>query len=474
MIGSRLKIKGILAYAIGSVGDSTAYNFVMSYFSFFLTTVAGISPAMAGTIISAAMIWDMVTDPIAGYLLDRSGNKNGKRRPWILKSLIPMGASLVLMFLNIDLPQAQKNIYYLVLVFVFWASYTAFNIPYYSFGVVLTNVDSERVKLAAYREVLGYVGIFCASSVPTFIVGKLLNTGAGSEGAWAAAGVVVAVIAVIMIFIMWGCTGGKERFRGRTIAGRAVRKGFLRNMAGLLKMKPYILVILCGVFMNAGLTLFNSSLLYYVSYNMGLGERQAAMMLTVMNVVSIVFVPFIVMAVEKFTKGRVFAVCVAFSGIVMMAAGFLPLKSIESGCIYAALSGIGTCAFWLCIFNFLYDVADYDEFNTGCMRDGMIVSGYSFLLKAGGAGAAALQGFLLEKKGFDAAIAVQNGGALKVIGAMFTILPGICVLIAGGMIMLTPLKDKKMELLRQALDEKRCGEEYSLEGFEDLARENER
>ncbi len=60
------------------------------------------------------------------------------------------------------------------------------------------------------------------------------------------------------------------------------------------------------------------------------------------------------------------------------------------------------------------------------------------------------------------------------IGAMFTILPGICVLIAGGMIMLTPLKDKKMELLRQALDEKRCGEEYSLEGFEDLARENER
>lgn len=473
MIRSRLKIKDILSYAIGSVGDSTVYNFVMSYFSFFLTTVAGVSPAMAGTIISAAMIWDMVTDPIAGYLLDRSKNKNGKRRPWILKSLIPMGASLVMMFLNVDMPQPQKNVYYLALVLVFWASYTAFNIPYYSFGIVLTNVDSERVKLAAYREVLGYVGIFFASSVPTFIMGKLLDAGVGSEGAWAVAGVAVAVAAVVMIFMMWGCTGGKERPRRKAAAGKAVHKGFLRNMAGLLKMKPYRLVLLCGLFTNVGLTLFNSSLLYYVNYNMGLGEEQAAVMLTVMNIVSIVFVPFMVKAIEKFTKGKVFAVCMAFSGSVMILAGFVLPKSVGAGCVYVALSGIGTCAFWMCIFNFLYDVADYDEFRTGNMRDGMIVSVYSFLLKAGGAGAAALQGFLLEKNGFDAALGVQDGGVLKVTGAMFTILPGLCAVFAGGMIMLTPLKDEKMESLRQALDEKRHGEEYSLEGFEDLVQGNE-
>lgn len=473
MIGNRLKIKDILAYAAGSVGDSTAYNFVMSYFSFFLTTVAGVSPAVAGTIISAAMIWDMVTDPVAGYLLDRSKNKNGKRRPWILKSLIPMGVSLVLMFLNIDVPQAQKNIYYLVLVLVFWTSYTAFNISYYSFGVVLTNVDSERVKLAAYREVLGYVGIFFASSVPTFIVGKMLGAGVGNEGAWAVAGVAVAVIATVMIFIMWGFTAGKERVRGRTVARKAVRKGFLRHMAGLFRMKPYILVILCALLTNVCLTLFNSSLLYYVNYNMRLTETQAAMMLTVMNIVSIVFVPIVVKAVEKFTKGKVFAACMIFSGMIMMLARFVSPKSVEAGCIYVALAGIGTCAFWMCIFNFLYDVVDYDEFNTGYMRDGMIVSCYSFLLKAGGAGAAALQGFLLEKNGFDGALAVQNDGVLGVIEAMFTILPGICAVLAGAMIILTPLKDKKMELLRQALEEKRHGEDYSLEGFEDLAKENE-
>lgn len=225
MSRNRLKIKEILAYAVGSVGDSAAYTFVVSYFSFFLTAVAGISPAVAGTIISAALIWDMAADPVAGYLLDRSKNKYGKRRPWILRSLIPMGAALVLMFLKVDMPQTPKNIYYLVLVLIFWTAYTSFNIPYYTFGVVLTNEDSGRVKLAAYREVLGYVGIFCASSVPAFIVGKLLEGGVGDKGAWAAAGVAVALITMVTIFVMWGCTGGKERIRGRSAARRAVKKG---------------------------------------------------------------------------------------------------------------------------------------------------------------------------------------------------------------------------------------------------------
>lgn len=37
-----------LGYTIGSIGDSTAYNIVISFLSFYLTTIAGISPAIAG------------------------------------------------------------------------------------------------------------------------------------------------------------------------------------------------------------------------------------------------------------------------------------------------------------------------------------------------------------------------------------------------------------------------------------------
>lgn len=468
MNNRHLSIKEILGYTVGSIGDSTCYNFVLSFFSFFMITVAGVSPVIAGAIISIAIAWDAVTDPVIGYMVDHSKSRKGKRRPYIFRSLIPMGASIIFMFMNVNLPQTQKNIYFLVLVLVFWTAYTAFNIPYYSFGSVLTDIDSERVKVSAFREVLGYVGIFCASSVPTFLVGCLLKKGFGDSQAWLAAAVVSAAITVVSILIMWRCTKGKEPIEENVDVPSMHARDFFREMWSLMKMRPYLLVIACALFTNVYLTLFNSNLLYYVTFNMGMGETQASAMFTAMNIVSIAFIPFITKAVAVFTKTGVFVACTMFSGIVMILAKFVDINSVVSGCIYVALVGVGTCAYWMCVFNFLYDVIDYDEFKNGKKRDGIIMSYYSFLLKLGGAVAAGIQGILLQKSGFDATLAVQPEGVRGMISSLFTVLPGICMVLASLAIIITPLKDRKMEALRASLEKKRNGEEYPIGEFESI------
>lgn len=467
-INKKLKTKDILGYTIGSIGDSTSYNFILSFLSFFMTTVAGVSPAVAGAIISIAIAWDAITDPIIGYIVDNSRSNKGKRRPWILRSVVPLGASMVLLFLKVDFPAAQKNLYYLILVLVFWTAYTAFNIPYYSFGSVLTDVDSERVKLAAFREVLGYVGIFCASSVPTFIVGKMVASGFSDANSWFTVGVITAVISVITISLMWWMTKGKEPIEEVAETEKMNIKGFFVQVWSLMKMKPYVLVILCALLTNVYMTLFNSSLMYYVTYNMGLAETQASLMFTAMNIVSIVFIPFVTKGVEIFSKSKVYVGCAIFSGSIMILTMFTGIPNIAMGCVYVVLVGVGTCAYWMCIFNFLYDVVDYDEFQRGKKRDGIIMSYYSFLLKLGGSVAAAVQGIMLERSGFDPALAVQGENALNMIKIMFTILPGVCLFGAGVVMAVTPLKDKRMSALRAALEKKRLGESYSVEGFEEL------
>ncbi|MEG1992837.1 MAG: glycoside-pentoside-hexuronide (GPH):cation symporter [Acetivibrio sp.] len=464
----KLSIGEMLGYTVGSIGDSTAYNFVLSFFSFFMTTVAGVSPVVAGTIISLAIAWDAITDPIVGYMIDHTKNKKGKRRPYIIKSLIPMGASIILMFLNVNMPQMQKNIYYLVLVLIFWTAYTAFNIPFYSFGSVLTEKDSERVRISAFREVMGYVGIFCASSVPTFIVGKLLENGFSDSKAWFTVAIIAAAISITTILIMWYCTKGKEPIEECETAEKKTMMDFFKELWSLTKLKPYILVIICALFTNVYMTLFNSNLLYYATYNMGISEIQASVMFTTMNIVSIALIPIITKFVAITSKQRVFVSCMIFSGIIMILAKFIGIHTVPMGCIYVVMVGIGTCAYWMCIFNFLYDVIDYDEFKNGKKRDGIIMSYYSFLLKLGGAVAAWIQGVMLQKGGFDAEAVIQKGSTLGVIESLFTILPGICMVIAGIAIIITPLKDKKMELLRDALDEKRAGKEYSVDKFSDI------
>lgn len=129
-----LSMKKMLGYSMGALGDNASYCLVFNFLSFFFTTIAGVSPRVSGIIISIALVWDAITDPICGIMMDRSRCKYGKRRPFILTSLPVLGASMILLFLNVDFPQAQKNIYYMVLVCVFWLAYTVFNIPYYSLG----------------------------------------------------------------------------------------------------------------------------------------------------------------------------------------------------------------------------------------------------------------------------------------------------------------------------------------------------
>ena len=55
-----LSFKSKCGYGSAAVGDAMAYTFTGTYLLFFLTTVAGIKPAMAGTITVIAAIWDAV------------------------------------------------------------------------------------------------------------------------------------------------------------------------------------------------------------------------------------------------------------------------------------------------------------------------------------------------------------------------------------------------------------------------------
>ena len=66
----KLPLKLRLGYGIGQMSDSLPYNFIATYALFFLTNVARIPVALGGTIAMIAILWDAVTDPIVGHILD--------------------------------------------------------------------------------------------------------------------------------------------------------------------------------------------------------------------------------------------------------------------------------------------------------------------------------------------------------------------------------------------------------------------
>lgn len=461
-----LKLK--IGYTIGSIGDSTAYNIVISFLSFYLTTVAGISPAMAGTITSIAIVWDAVTDPMLGIMVDASKCRYGKRRPFIGGSFIPLAVSIFFVFFKVDFPQVQKNIYYLIVVLIFWSAYTAFNIPYYSFGSVITNDDDERAKIAGFREVMGFVGIFCGTSVPTFLVGKLEAAGWTSAAAWSGAAAAAAVITFVSIGIMWRATKGHEPVNEQADAEKFSLRETAKGIVSLMKTKPYVLIVLSALFCNVYMTLFNADMLYYTSYVMGISESTAAILYTVQSACSICLIPFVTKIAMHHDKRNVYVACLAGSGLIMVLAKFIGIRTMPMAIVYIIIVGIGTCAYWLFIFNFLYDVVDLDEFKYGKKRDGIIMSYYSLLLKVGGAVASFILGLLMESGGFDAEAAVQGSRALGTIESLFTLYPGIFMMLAGLVMLLTPVTRKRIEALREAQARKEKGLPYDTSEFEEV------
>ncbi len=61
----RTTVKEKLIYGSASIADSVCYGFVGTFGMFFLTTVAGIDPAPAGTIVAIGTIWNAIFTPIS-------------------------------------------------------------------------------------------------------------------------------------------------------------------------------------------------------------------------------------------------------------------------------------------------------------------------------------------------------------------------------------------------------------------------
>ena len=83
------------------------------------------------------------------------------------------------------------------------------------------------------------------------------------------------------------------------------------------------------------------------------------------------------------------------------------------------------------------------------------MSFYSFLLKLGGAVASLVMGLMLQHSGFDAEAAVQTQSALSSIDNMFTLLPGIFMIISAIAMSLSPLSKEKMAEICTILEERR-------------------
>ena len=236
-------------------------------------------------------------------------------------------------------------------------------------------------------------------------------------------------------------------------------------LKGALTIKPFRSLLIYVAIGYGGMLLFTSMYIYYLSYNMGWSEAASA---TVMLVYS-----FMVMAVSallgalKVEKKTILVICTLGLGVVSIIAHFTGLNTVMVY-LYFLCFAFGISAYFVQAYSMLYDICDVDEFKSGGSRAGGIVSVFYFVGKFVGGIAMAAVGWILQFAGYDPMALEQTAGALNGISMGALLLPGICLLIGGLVMLKYPITAERQAALREAIDKKYAGEEYTTEGFEEL------
>ena len=243
---SGLTKKHWFGYMFGDWGGCMTFTLMASTFSIYCTDCLGVDPRILGTLVIIWTIWDAINDPMMGALMDkvfaRKQNKNGKFRPWLLRSTPLLAVTAIALWI---VPTFFEGITLLVMLFVckilYEGAYTMFNIPMGSLLSAMSTNDTERASLSSARGVGSMIGNMVPAMLAPIILG-MFDTRDSKPYA------IIAIICAVVGFVI--CLLHYFYTEERTIVGENVKADdikFSDILVVVKKNRPFVALCIHGV-----------------------------------------------------------------------------------------------------------------------------------------------------------------------------------------------------------------------------------
>lgn len=490
-----------IGYGIASLGDATAYSLIGTFLLFFLTTIAGISPGIAGTIAAVGCIWNAVVNPLIGYFADKVHTRFGRRRPVIFAFSIPLLLSMALLFTNVAIPMAVKPFYYGALVMLYWVSYTGFIVPYLALGAEYTADYDDRTVLRLWSSFFNMFGSALAMVLPTIIVDFFQSYGMSQGRAWSLTAVLLGLITFASIIVTVAAAKHKDiailpqegtgkvqteddaavrqeddlavqrdgtslkagattpqtgavqmenaGMSKESVPPRKKTRSFKKEAANIFKeyisvakLKPMKYLVASSSFALIAYTLITSDLVYVLTYNMGLSATEVSGSMLLRVLFSTALIPIVAKMIAAFDRREALIGFYVFGCIGMCFIRFVMLPPVAELLTYLFFSVVCTTIYWQIIPGTFYDICEYDRIKNGRHRSATILS-FQGLVEAMATGIGSqLLGLILEAGGFDGEAAMQSVRAQLWIENSGTIIPVVFLLLSAAALYKYPLSRK--------------------------------
>jgi GPH family glycoside/pentoside/hexuronide:cation symporter len=388
----KLSIGTKLAYGSGDLGTAITAGLRAFFLLFFLTDVARMSPAAAGSVLLINRLWDAFNDPIVGWLSDRTVTRWGRRRPWLLIGAIPFGLFFFLTWVVPPFGPTGLFVYYVIVSLLLDTFYTVINVPYTALTPELTHDYDERTSLNSYRFAFSVGGNLVGAVLHPIIVSSFDDVRTG----YMVSGLVWAIVSTVPCFIVFAFT--RERPESMASAGEESIP-FFQQIRIAFANGPYRFVI--GLYLCSwlALQLVSTVLIYYLTYYLGIPEQLPLVLLAIQGS-SFIFL-FIWARLSIYLDKRL----VYIIGATIWLAVQLALSAIRPDQSYlviplAIIAGAGVSVAYLIPWSMMPDVIELDELKTRRRREGIFYGFMVLLQKTGIAVGIFMVGRLLGAAGY--------------------------------------------------------------------------
>lgn len=364
-------MKGKICYAFGDFGYGLVYIFLNSFILVYLTNVAKIPVGAAGTLVLLANVFDAISDPIVGFLSDRTHTKLGRYRPWIMFAVVPAALLFVLTFFCPDM-STPLRVGYCYATYLLWTvAKTCAQVPYSALSVTLTDDSDDRAVLGVVRDWAQCVAGVAFSVGAVRLVGHF---GESNATGYHYTVLILAVVNVIAYGIVLAGTKEKPDLEREDKVNEGEKVSIWLAIKYVFKNKYALALIgfcaLGQILMGAR----NAIMAYYcVDYLDDTALSTMSFLMTISFVIPLILEPFVPKFIQKTSRRLVMIVGAIVMGLVGVIS-FIAGKSIFLVNVSGFVMGIGMCFQQCVVWGAMPDAADYGYYKYGINVAGILTA----------------------------------------------------------------------------------------------------
>ena len=437
------------AFALAVVGIP-----VYVYIPKFYTDVVGLNIAVLGTLLFGVRIFDAVTDPLFGYLSDRTRTSFGRRRPYIAVGSLLIALSMFMLFSPPKAASGYAALWFGVSIYTLFLFWTAVAVPYESLGPEITFDYNERTSLFGMRDGLLIAGTLVAASSPA-LVQWAFGLPDNAEGERSKYFWIAVIYTPLLIGTCWWCAiTTKEKFINQNRSSRGLTTG-LRELG---HNRPFRILLLSYTISAIGNNLPATLILYYVEYV--LLSDLAELFLLLYFVTGILFLPGWIKVSHRFGKKNAWLASIVLNTGAFIWVFFLGPGDVALYAVLVVISGIGLGATLALPSAIQADVIDYDELLSGERREGQYIGLWSISKKFAAAVGVGAGLYILGLAGYTPNVE-QSSTVVFTLRVLYALVPSVCNLIAFGIALSYPISRGIHNDIRQAISRRQDGQQVA-------------